>query len=219
MVSIPPTSSGILTQALQVMQLCLHIGSDWYGWTIIMNYKNWHDCLWVAVSRYLMFIFFPYSSWRPAYFKVKHLVQTHQWSGPRNRIASQNHFLQGFLSGISCKQNRHTGLQTLWLSLLLIIKWPTLSSHLFNTTVSAPPQDILSFFQSFLRSFWVDLRFFFLVDTKMFQGVSKATSLSLINIHEYGSLVYSLCNYNFNQYVLLFFFITNEVKITINYPG
>ena len=139
MVSIAPTSSGILTQALQVMQLCLHIGSDWYGWTIIMNYKSWHDCLWVAVSRYLMFIFFPYSSWRPTYFKVKHLVQTHQWSGPRNRIASQNHFLQGFLSGISCKQNRHTGLQPLWLSLLLILKWPTLSSHLFNTTVSAPP--------------------------------------------------------------------------------
>ena len=57
--SIPSTSNGSCTQALQVMRLRFQFGSSYFGWTFIMKDKKWPDWLWAAVSDSLMLKFFP----------------------------------------------------------------------------------------------------------------------------------------------------------------
>ena len=69
--SIPSTSNGSWINSLQVIRLCLHFVSVWYGWNVIVNDKKRPDCLWPTVRRSLILVFLPYSSRRPKYFKVK----------------------------------------------------------------------------------------------------------------------------------------------------
>ena len=115
-------------QTIQVTRLCLHFGSVWYWWTIIMNFKKRPDRLWAAVIGSLTLFLFPSSSWRPGYLKVKRLVQTHQGSGPGNQRDYRSHLPHGFSPGLPCEQNGHTGLKPLCNSLLLLLKWPALFS-------------------------------------------------------------------------------------------
>ena len=141
-----------------------------------MNNTKQPDCLWAAVSGLLTFILFPYSSWRPEYFKAKRLGQTHQWYAPKNKIVYSDHFSPVFSPGLPCKKNEHTGLQPLWCSLLLFLKWPAQLScktcdfclykrwfqplvepdrNICSILLFQSPKERLIFFQSFLGSFWV----------------------------------------------------------------
>ena len=45
--------------------------SAWYGWAVIMKDTKLPDCLWAAVSGFLMLIFFPSSSFIPVSVKIK----------------------------------------------------------------------------------------------------------------------------------------------------
>ena len=69
--SIPSTSSGSWTKALQVMLLCLHFGSPCYGCTIFTNNKEKSDLLWADGSRLIIFILFLSLLGKPEHFKVK----------------------------------------------------------------------------------------------------------------------------------------------------
>ena len=144
---------------------------------IILVWVNHHHvrqkrpyCLWPTVSGLLILVLLPSSSWRPEYFIVKRLGQKHQWSGPGNQIAYWDHFYLGFNRGSHINKNEQKGLQSLWHSLLLLMKWPSLLSckikkkDLFQTLLELdmnicsiilfqyPPERRI-FFQSFLGSF------------------------------------------------------------------
>ena len=63
--------SGIWTQALEVMQICLQFVPYWYWWTVITNNTKQPDRLWVDLSGSLMLILFPSLSWKLEVFKLK----------------------------------------------------------------------------------------------------------------------------------------------------
>ena len=46
------------------------------------------------------------------------------WYVPLNQRAYSAHFTPGFSPGPPCQQNGNTGIQPLWRSLLLLLKWP-----------------------------------------------------------------------------------------------
>ena len=84
--SISSTSSGSWTQALQVIRLCLHFWSIWYGWTITINDTTnliASSLLWAG---FLCWFFFPSPSLRAKHFKAKT-----DWSDTKKLIKPSFH--------------------------------------------------------------------------------------------------------------------------------
>ena len=126
--SIASKYSGSWTQALQVVQLCLHFGSDWSERTIIMNDKNdliTSGLLWAGCFYWFNSLFYHEG---PNILSKKQLDKTYQWFVPRNQRSYSAHFPPVFSPELPCQKNGRTGFQLLWISLLLLLKWYTLLS-------------------------------------------------------------------------------------------
>ena len=99
MASIPYTSIGGFTHVLRFIWMCLQFTSAWYGWTVIVNGEKLPGCLYFAVSGLFMLIFFPSSSWRTEYFKVKTAFSDTSMVWPRKPKSLLSPFFTWVLTG------------------------------------------------------------------------------------------------------------------------
>ena len=123
---IPSTSSGIWTQALKFMRLCLHFGSDWYGWTVITNNKKIPDHLWDAVNGSITLLCFPSSSWINKYFKVKKAWSDTSMVWPQKSKSLLIPFSTWVSTRSPMSTKRDHRAPTFWCSLIFLLRWPAL---------------------------------------------------------------------------------------------